>query len=407
MQSVILTELGIAVFDGPKCVKSFPFSDAAAEYMAVKQGTAELEDLVRYAESLDTSVVVNDAALLGVLHSRSVEAQLADTKYTARIQADRPQILVDAGFASDRDDAVARLRDFAMGLSSAKIAAVSQSPDIHIIQAVRTMDEIDRTLNAYNSRLREWYGLHFPELENVIDDIVPYAKIAQIGRRSEMSDASLERAGLESATAEMVVLLASKSRGGEITDENLGLIRKITEHVVEMAASRRELDEHISREMESTAPNTSAILGAHIGARIIARAGSLERLATMPASSIQVIGAEKALFRSLKTGAPPPKHGLLFQHQLVHAAPRWQRGKMARAIASKAAIAARVDMYGDGLNETLLEKLNVRAREIGSEPRPPPKPQRAAHGASKQRAAHRSKKARPRRFDRRSGVHAR
>ena len=117
--------------------------------------------------------------------------------------------------------------------------------------------------------------------------------------------------------------------------------------------------------MEIVAPNISAILGSAVGARILAKAGSLKRLATMPASTIQVLGAEKALFRALKTGAQPPKHGLLFQHQLVHASPRWQRGKIARAVAAKAAIAARVDVYGAGRNDTLLEKLNIRVTEIG------------------------------------------
>jgi len=92
----------------------------------------------------------------------------------------------------------------------------------------------------------------------------------------------------------------------------------------------------------------------------------MKRLATMPASTIQVLGAEKALFRSLKTGSQPPKHGLLFQHAMVHAAPRWQRGKIARAVAGKAAIASRVDVYGSELNTTLLEKLNVRVKEIGT-----------------------------------------
>ena len=116
--------------------------------------------------------------------------------------------------------------------------------------------------------------------------------------------------------------------------------------------------------MVSIAPNLSAILGTAVGARILGRAGSLKRLAGLPASTIQVLGAEKALFRSLKTGSQPPKHGLLFQHAMVHAAPRWQRGKIARAIAAKAVIAARIDVYGDGLNETLLEKLNVRVGEI-------------------------------------------
>ena len=117
--------------------------------------------------------------------------------------------------------------------------------------------------------------------------------------------------------------------------------------------------------MKEEAPNISAILGTAVGARVLAHAGSLKRLATMPASTIQILGAEKALFRSLKTGANPPKHGILFQHATVHAAPRWQRGKIARAVAAKAAIAARVDVFGGGLNDTLLEKLNVRVKEIG------------------------------------------
>jgi len=122
---------------------------------------------------------------------------------------------------------------------------------------------------------------------------------------------------------------------------------------------------HVDEQMKEEAPNISAILGTAVGDRVLAHAGSLKRLATMPACTIHILGAEKALFRSLKTGANPPKHGILFQHATVHAAPRWQRGKIARAVAAKAAIAARVDVFGGGLNDTLLEKLNVRVKEIG------------------------------------------
>ena len=415
MQLVVLTELGIAVLDGPRCAKSFPFADPAAEYMAVRRGEANLDALVRHAESLDTGVLVSDAALLEALRSKSVEAQLAGDADMARVRADKPQILVDAGFASGHEDAVAKLRDFAMGLSSAKVGEASQSPDAHIIQAIRTMDEIDRTLNAHNSRLREWYGLHFPELENVVDGIAGYARIAALGRRSDISAAALEQSGLEPSSAEMVALLASKSRGGDIADESLAMVRALAESVTGLSERRGELEDHVTAQMGTVAPNTAAILGALIGARMMAHAGSLSRLATMPASSIQVLGAEKALFRSLKTGARPPKHGLLFQHQLVHAAPRWQRGKMARAIASKAAIAARVDVYGEGLNETLLEKLKVRVGEIGTEKQPPPRPERRqerGEGRGPQAPPRRRFKGKPkgrpkRRFDRRPGLRAR
>ena len=373
MQSIVLTELGIVALDGSRRVASFPFADAAAEYMAIRRGEGEIDALVAHAESLDSGVTVNDEALLDALRARSVEARALEESEVSRIQADKIAILVEAGFASGEEDAASKLRDFAMGLSSAKVSEASQSPDAHIIQAIRAMDEADRALNGHNSRLREWYGLHFPELENVIDGIAPYARVARIGDRADISGESLTEAGLDKSVAEMVLLMAPKSRGGEIAAGSLAMVRDLAEHILHLSAHRHELEAHVNAEMESVAPNTSAILGALIGARVISRAGSLTRLATMPASSIQVLGAEKALFRSLKTGALPPKHGLLFQHALVHAAPRWQRGRMARAIASKAAIAARVDVYGGGLNETLLEKLNVRVREIGTVPRPEPR----------------------------------
>ncbi len=138
-----------------------------------------------------------------------------------------------------------------------------------------------------------------------------------------------------------------------------------------MTKVRKDIEAHVENEMKTIAPNLGAILGTAVGARVLAKAGSLKKLASMPASTIQIMGAEKALIRALKTGTAPPKHGILFQHPIVHAAPRWQRGKMARAIAAKAAIAARVDMYGAGLNQTLLEKLNVCVTEIGDKYKEP------------------------------------
>ena len=117
--------------------------------------------------------------------------------------------------------------------------------------------------------------------------------------------------------------------------------------------------------MENVAPNVKELLTATVGARIIAKAGSLNKLAFMPSSTVQVLGAEKALFRSLKTGARPPKHGLLFQHPLIHSAPRWQRGKIARAVASKVAIAARIDLYRHGgKDSSVSDRLKKRIEEI-------------------------------------------
>ena len=185
------------------------------------------------------------------------------------------------------------------------------------------------------------------------------------GKRENISIEDFEKAGFSKDKVEMLSLIKEKSRGGDITEKNFVIVQSLAKQILNLFELRKNIEVHVDEQMNEQAPNISAILGTAVGARILAHAGSLKRLATMPASTIQILGAEKALFRSLKTGANPPKHGILFQHATVHAAPRWQRGKIARAVAAKAAIAARVDVFGAGLNDTLLEKLNVRVKEIG------------------------------------------
>jgi len=220
-------------------------------------------------------------------------------------------------------------------------------------------------INSMGSRMREWYGLHFPELDNLIDSVNGYSQIVLAGKRENISKENFENAGFPESKVEMLSLVKEKSRGGDITEKNLGIVQTLAKQILDLFELRKTIEEHIEEQMAAELPNITAVLGAAVGARILAHAGSLKRLSSMPASTIQILGAEKALFRSLKTGANPPKHGILFQHAIVHAAPKWQRGKIARAVAGKAAIAARVDVYGAGLNQTLLDKLNIRVQEIG------------------------------------------
>jgi nucleolar protein 56 len=365
MYSVILTEFGISVFNEEKLEKAFPFSDPVKDYLSVKNKETKLYDLVNYLSSLQRGVSTNDSSLVNVLKKNSIDAQIMEEEELDKIQTSKPQIIVDSGFAENIPEVLNKLREFAIGLSSSKVTKISESPDLHIIQAINSLDEIDKIANALSSRLREWYGLHFPELENVIDSINGYAQIVLAGKRESLTKKIFEDAGFPDSKVEMLSLVASKSRGGDISEKNLEIVQSMAKQMLDLHELRKNLEEHVESEMDIVAPNISAILGTAVGARILGRAGSLTKLASMPASTVQVIGAEKALFRALKTGAQPPKHGLLFQHTLVHAAPRWQRGKIARAIAAKAVIAARVDVYGEGLNETLLEKLDVRVKEIG------------------------------------------
>lgn len=365
MYSIILTELGITIFEDQKCLKTFPFSDPVSDYLSIKNGKANVSELIDYVSNFETSIETNNDSLYRILKRDSIDIQMMSNNEMEKIQTTKPKVLVDAGFVENSSEAMIKLRDFAMQLSSSKVSEVSASPDLHISQSINSLDEIDRIINGISSRLREWYGLHFPELDNVIDSILGYSQIVLAGKREDITEKVFEDAGFPDSKVEMLSVIRKKSRGGDISPENLAIVQLLAKQILELNELRKKLEEHVETQMNLVAPNLAAILGTTVGARIIARAGSLKKLASIPASTIQVLGAEKALFRSLKTGSRPPKHGLLFQHAMVHAAPRWQRGKIARAIAGKAAIAARVDVYGEGLNKTLLEKLNVRVEEIG------------------------------------------
>ena len=377
---VIVTELGVVVSENNSVVKAFAFGNPAADFMDIKKGNLKNNSIMDYLQGLNSGFFVSDEPLLKTLKKESLDVQMMNQIQLDEIQTNKPQLLVDAGFAKDFDDAISKLREFALSLSSSKVTEISQSPDLHIIQAINALDEIDVMINGLSSRLREWYGLHFPELDNIIDSINGYAQIVTAGNRQSLSDRVYQDAGFPDSKVQMLSVIQQKSKGGDISPENLAMVQSIAKQILDMTKARNAIEHHIDEQMKAIAPNVAAILGTAVGARILAKAGSIKKLATLPASTIQVLGAEKALFRALKTGTQPPKHGILFQHPVVHAAPRWQRGKMARAIASKAAIAARVDVYGAGLNQTLLDKLNVRVTEIGEKYKEPtertPQPQR-------------------------------
>ena len=364
MLKVILTELGIGVFDGDTCMKTITFSQPADDYIFIKKGKSRISELSKFLLNEQNDVIVNDLALHDLLKKKDIESQMMSEHDIEDIQLTKPKILINANLASDENDAMQKLRDFAIQLSSSKITEVSGSPDLHVIQSINTLDDTDKIINGISSRLREWYGLHFPELDNIIDSVNGYAQIVLAGKRENMSDDVFVNAGFPDSKIQMLSVVKDKSRGGDITEENLLMVQALAKNILELFDMRKNLEAQIDSQMEEIAPNITAVLGTTVGARILAKAGSLIKLSTMPASTIQVLGAEKALFRALKTGSNPPKHGLLFQHAVVHAAPRWQRGKIARAIAAKAAIAARVDVHGAGLNNTLLEKLNIRVKEI-------------------------------------------
>ena len=234
-------------------------------------------------------------------------------------------------------------------------------PDVYLGHAVRAHDDVVFANNLLSERLHEWYSLHFPELEEVFASETYVDAIVEKGHRDRI---------LESLDDRM------DSIGADIEGEDLDSIRTFAAVLKHSIAAKGDLASYIEGRMKVIAPNVTALAGPVIGARLIMQAGSLERLASMPSGTIQLLGAEKAMFRHLKKKAKPPKHGMIFQHPLVHKAPAWQRGPIARTFASKISMAARADAYtGSDIAASLKEQLDSRVEEIRRQrPTPPRKP---------------------------------
>jgi nucleolar protein 56 len=366
--SVVLLELGIAAFDqSGSLIASRKFEDAIRSYRLLKSGAVP-EEIRQFIEKLRPfdSISVNDASVAAMLRQAGLNSQLMPEDQQQWIQGSKPDFIIKASFADNSEEAMQRLRGFAISLSSSRVKEASERLDLHIIQSINALDELDKIINTVGARLREWYGLHFPELDNLIQSLIAYAEIvSRAGLRQNITAEILQGAGMQDKKVEVILDAARRSKGGDMAPENLAIVKRLADQVISQSDLRRVLADHVEVAMETVAPNVKELLTVTVGARIIAKAGSLARLATLPASTIQVLGAEKALFRALKTGARPPKHGLLFQHPLVHSAPKWQRGKIARAIASKVAIAARIDYYRHaGKDTTIQDRLNTRLNEI-------------------------------------------
>ncbi|HEY6657168.1 MAG TPA: hypothetical protein VIZ62_01435 [Nitrososphaeraceae archaeon] len=365
--TMILSELGPFVFeDENELIYSKKFKNIISSNILISNGDySEILDISDKLRRYD-SVFSNDTGLISYLRNNGINVYVMPSEKIREISKHKLNYLIHAGFAENEYDAHMQLRQFALDFSSNKVRRISEKLDLHISQSINALDELDKIINVIGARLREWYGLHFPELDYLIQNIFTYAEIVKLaGNRNNIDLNMLENLGIESKRADMILVAVQRSKGGDILEENLSIIKKLANEVIMQTELRKILAQQIEEMMEKIAPNIKELLTATVGARLMAKAGSLQKLSVMPASTIQIIGAEKALFRSLKTGAPPPKHGILFQHPILHSAPKWQRGKMARAIASKVAIAARIDLFRNGEKDLhISEQLNKRIVEI-------------------------------------------
>lgn len=238
------------------------------------------------------------------------------------------EVARDCGVVRTREEYVDLLRAVCTTLAREKIALSYRGRDVELLQMVRMLDELDNVINLLQERAAEWYQVTTPSFSRKYRSL-PARKMLDLIRRG--------------------------ARGG---------LADAADEIERLAGTRTRLMREVSARADEVLPNTSALIGGLVAARLLSRAGGLSALAKMPGSTIQVLGSERALFSHLRGGTPPPKHGIIFQHRRVHNAPKDVRGRVARVLAAKLAIAARLDYYrGEAVPEFIR---NAQARIDGA-----------------------------------------
>ncbi len=226
-----------------------------------------------------------------------------------------------------------------------KVKEAKTERDQLIIHSIKAVEEMDEVFNLFYERVENWHSLHFPELPEIVKNPETYLHIInELLTRPEMKEEKLKQ---HTPKAKKIEKESKKSMGAELDEKDLKQIKRLAKLAIDVKNERNEIEEYIKDVTKEVTPNLRALAGPILTARLLSLAGSLEKMAKMPASTIQVLGAEKALFAHLKKNVPPPKHGVIFNHPEVRKSSEDNRGKVSRSLANKLAIAARLDYFGD------------------------------------------------------------
>ncbi|OQO12415.1 Nucleolar protein 56 [Cryoendolithus antarcticus] len=261
--------------------------------------------------------------------------------------------------------------------SRAKVKFSVQKNDNHIIQAIATLDHLDKAVNTFSMRVREWYGWHFPELVRIVSDNTKYAQCALfIGNKTTLSEDQLhDLAALvddDQSTARAIIEAAKVSMGQDLSATDMENVMLFAKRTSDLGKYRKSLGAYLVAKMGIVAPNLAALIGETVGARLISHAGSLTNLAKYPASTVQILGAEKALFRALKTKGNTPKYGLIYHSSFIGRAGTKNKGRISRFLANKTSIASRIDnfsmqptrKFGEALKEQVEERLRFYSEGV-------------------------------------------
>lgn len=265
--------------------------------------------------------------------------------------------------------------------SRARVKFSVQKNDNHIIQAIATLDHLDKSINTFSMRVREWYSWHFPELIRIVSENQLYARLALfIGDKKRLSANDLHdlaaQVNDDGEIAQSIIDAARVSMGQDLSVSDMENVTTFAMRVVSLSNYRKSLHGYLASKMGIVAPNLATLIGEVVGARLISHAGSLTNLCKYPASTVQILGAEKALFRALKTKGNTPKYGLIYHSSFIGRAGLKNKGRVSRFLANKCSIASRIDnfsetpttRFGEALKQQVEERL--RFYDSGVAPQP-------------------------------------
>jgi len=346
-------------------------TEAVAASSAIVEGklSKELKKFLKTSvkgKDLKDKLGVVDPKVAGLIHDKlSIKCANDDRvmELIRGIRSQQPSLL-------QKEDV--NLKAMTLGLahtlSRYKLKFSPDKVDTMIVQAIGLLDELDKEINTYAMRSREWFGWHFPEMGKIVVDNLQYCQcVLKMGMRAKASQ--LDFSDILTEDVEVTLKeVAEVSMGTEISEEDVENIKSLCTQVIDMTEYRAELYDYLKKRMAAVAPNLTIMVGELVGARLIAHAGSLMNLAKHPASTVQILGAEKALFRALKTKHETPKYGLIYHASLIgQTAPKF-KGKISRVLAAKTALAIRVDALGDKSEPTVgyenRAKVEARMRQL-------------------------------------------
>jgi nucleolar protein 56 len=253
------------------------------------------------------------------------------------------------------------------------IRSAYESEEFALMQASNAYRELSKSYNLAYERLSEWYGIYFPEIK--IGNPKTLAQLALALNANPPDKDAIVKAVEDPSKAEEVYRKASGTMGRKMGAEERDAVTRFAELSLSMDSALEQLKAYIKSASTRMLPNTSYLTDETIAAELLSKAGSLDKLATMPASTVQLLGAEKALFKHIKFGSKPPKYGILFKLPAIGTAPKYMRGRIARVYATKISIGLKGDVYSKRfIAEGLKKSLDAAVERIKSSPEPEHKP---------------------------------